>query len=435
MELYPWQKQLIKNYTGIGIVKGVPGSGKTIGAMSLIKNRNYKNVLIAVPTLPLKRQWKEELKTFGLKARVETFHKLYKPENETECDFFVIDECHRSTSPMFIKMYKYVKFKHILGLSATPNALSQKRCGPIIINVPLEEANIANFKVNFVSIELTPKERMEYEQLSYQLRRSLEDENNLHPQQKQIIDSIIFKRRSIVYSAKNRVPKACKILDYYKDKNVLIICQRIEQADWLSTLTGFPVYHSKNKNDAVLRDFKRGIHSKLISVGMLKEGFDKRDIDCLIIVSTAITEAHHIQSIGRAIRLPNDAVIYILLARDTTDEKVLKFKSMYKHEIIGNFTGKYDTPISELSKLYYKSKRYSLDSRNRIFQTKKYGREYYKHNDIIDELKRYLPRGGRFRISKDGKVMVMFKNKVVVVTTLDEQLMPSPVLDTKRDFW
>jgi len=434
MKLYKWQEQLAKKYDGKGIVKGVPGSGKTIGAINLIKKQNYKNVLIAVPTLPLKRQWKTELERFKVNARVETFHKLYKPNN-IECDLFIIDECHRSTSPMFIKMYREVNYKHILGLSATPNILSQKRCGPIIIKVSLEEANIADFTVNFVSIELTPNEKLEYDRLSQQLRSMLRDESSMHPQQKEIIDAIVFKRRSIVYSAKNRVPKTCKILDHYKNKNVLMICQRIEQADWLSTLTGYPVYHSKNQNDAVLRDFKNGIHSKLISVGMLKEGFDKRDIDCLIIVSTALTEAHHIQAIGRAIRIPNDATIYILLAKDTTDEKVLKFKTMYKHKIIGSFSGKYDMPVDELTKLYYASKTYSMDYKHRIFQTKKYGREYFQFNPIINHLKEYLPIGGRFRISKDNRVMVMFKNKVVVVDKLTEELVPSQILNPTRDLW
>jgi superfamily II DNA or RNA helicase len=168
---------------------------------------------------------------------------------------------------------------------------------------------------------------------------------------------------------------------------------------------------------------------------MLKEGFDKRDIDCLIVVSTAITEAHHIQSIGRAIRLPNDAIIYILLAKDTTDEKVLKFKSIYKYEIVGDFTGKYDTPQTDLTKLFYASETYSLDYKYRIFQTRPYGREYYKPNPIIAELKEYLPRGGRFRISKDNKVMVMFKNKVVVVTMLTAPLDVNPVVNIQRDFW
>jgi len=233
MELYSWQKQLLKIYKGNGIVKGAPGSGKTIGAMSLIKNRNYDDVLIAVPTLPLKRQWEEELKKFNLHARVETFHKLYKEKNSTTCELFIVDECHRSTSSMFIKMYKYFKYKHILGLSATPNILAQKRCGSIIITISLEEANIANFTVNFVSVYLTPTEKMEYDRLSQQLRSMLSEEDSIHPQQKQIIDAIVFKRRSLVYSAKNRVPKACKILDNYKNKNLLIICQRIEKEYWL----------------------------------------------------------------------------------------------------------------------------------------------------------------------------------------------------------
>jgi len=155
----------------------------------------------------------------------------------------------------------------------------------------------------------------------------------------------------------------------------------------------------------------------------------------LIVVSTAITEAHHIQSIGRAIRLPNDAVIYILLARDTTDEKVLKFKTMYKHNIVGTFSGKFDLPMDELTKLYFKSKSYSLDYKHRIFQQREYGREYYNPNAIIASLKEYLPRGGRFRISKDNRVMVKFKNKVVVVSKLTEPLIESPVLNPTRDFW
>ena len=74
----------------------------------------------------------------------------------------------------------------------------------------------------------------------------------------------------------------------------------------------------------------------MISVGMLVEGFDKKNIECLIIVSTAITKAHHVQSIGRAVRLPNDAEIHILLANDTTDEYLLNFRGMYNH-INGNF--------------------------------------------------------------------------------------------------
>ena len=203
-----------------------------------------------------------------------------------------------------------------------------------------------------------------------------------------------------------------------------MICQRIDQANQISQLTNTPVYHSQDKNDQNLQDFRDGKIKALISVGMLKEGFDKRDIDVLIITSTALTEAYHIQSLGRAIRLPNDAIIYILLARDTTDEKILKYKNLYDHEIQGHFTGKYDSELTEIGKLYYNSESFSLDSRRKIFKRTEHGRQYYKDNPIIQELRKVIPQGGRFRVSKGGKVIIKRQNQYKIIGTLTTPLEP-----------
>ena len=420
MELYHWQKKLLSLYNGVGIIKVAPGGGKTLGAIQLIKHKKYKNVIVAVPTLPLITQWEKELKKYNITARVHTYHFLSKNQNHIECDLLVVDECHRSVSPVFKKLYKNVNYKFVIGLSATPNEESEKFCGPIIIDVSFEDANIADFKVVFTSVELTPRERILYDRLSYGLRRAIEERDDMfYHAQKKNIDAIIFKRRSIVYSAKRRIPKTIELINRNKGKNILLICQRIKQADELSDLTGYPVFHSKNCDKDTLKKFKEGYHKCLISVGMLKEGFDKRDIDVVIIVSTAVSEAHHIQSIGRGIRLPNDAVIHILLANDTTDEKLLKFKSKYKHEIEGVFTGKYNTPISSITQLYYKSQRYSLDHQNRIFKPNDtIGRKFCKYNPIIEDLKKYLPRGGRFRITDNNVVLVMTDKKKKEITSI-----------------
>ena len=425
MKLYPWQKKLLSLYNGCGIVKVAPGGGKTFGAIQLIKNKKYKNVIVAVPTLPLKSQWEKELKEHNVTADVHTYHYLSK--NHDECDLLVVDECHRSVSPIFKKLYENINYKFVIGLSATPNEESEKFCGTIIIDVSFEESNIADFKVVFASIELTPRERAIYDRLSYGLQRAIEERDEMFYQhQRKNIDAIIFKRRSIVYSARQRIPKTIELIKRNEGKNILLICQRIKQADELSELTGYPVFHSKNRDEDTLKKFKDGQYKCLISVGMLKEGFDKRDIDVVIIASTAVTEAHHIQSIGRGIRLPNDAVIYVILANDTTDEKLLKFRSKYKHEIEGSFTGKYSVPISSITQLYYKSKRYSLDHKNRIFKPNNtLGRKYCEYNPIIDVLKKYLPIGGRFRITKNNEVLVMTdrkKKEIVCIGILKEPL-------------
>lgn len=420
---YKWQLELSEKFVNKGIVDSAPGSGKTFGAILLVKKRKYKNILIAVPTLPLKRQWEENLLAQKVTANttVKTFHKLYKPEHipTEEYDLMIVDECHRSTSPKFRNLYKHQKYKHILGLSATPNRLSKRFCGDVIIKVSFQEANIAPFKVIFVSLELTPRERMFYQKYSYNLG-SLMNKVDPRLQDRKLIESIIYKRRGLVYRAENRIPKTVEIMNANKDKNILVISQRIEQADSLSKLTGFPVFHSQNKNNQVLDDFKSGKIKSLISVGMLREGFDKRDIDILIITSTALTKSAHIQSLGRAIRLPNEALVYVLLARDTTDEKVLSFKNLYDYQIEGNFTGKYDETIPEILKQYYHSKSFSMDYKYNVFKRTSEGRKYYKDNPIVKELRSYLPRGGRFRVTKSNKVLVKSESTVKVVGTLIE---------------
>ena len=119
----------------------------------------------------------------------------------------------------------------------------------------------------------------------------------------------------MVYDAEERIALAVELLKKYKDKPTLVICKRIEQANTLSKITGHSVYHSENPDKKALDAFQHDDIPALLSVGMLAEGYDKRNIQCLIIVSTAITEAYHIQSVGRAVRLPDDSAIHIILAK------------------------------------------------------------------------------------------------------------------------
>ena len=76
-EPYDWQKRLLKRYNGSGVVKAFAGTGKTYATILLIKDRNFKNVLVGVPTKKLKKQWIEELiKHDVIEAQVE-FLKIY----------------------------------------------------------------------------------------------------------------------------------------------------------------------------------------------------------------------------------------------------------------------------------------------------------------------------------------------------------------------
>jgi superfamily II DNA or RNA helicase len=430
MEPYDWQKRLLRIYKNEGVVKAFAGTGKTYASILLIKDRNFKNIIIAVPTRKLKAQWTEVLSEHNIEgAFVETFHMLSKDKSKgLKCEFLVVDECHRSTSPVFKKIYDNIDYENILGLSATPNKESLEYCGAILLEVPLAAAQISDFTVYFHSIDLNSVEQQLYDEYSEaigkwlgRLRRAEDDSEKGIFRQK--LDSMIFKRRSVVYMADERIPKAIELLKLSKDKPTLVICKRIEQADTISKIMNYPVYHSEKPDENALNAFQNDEIPALISVGMLHEGYDKRNIKCLIIVSTAITEAYHIQSIGRAVRLPDDADIHIILARKTTDEKLLQFRYMYNHKILGNFTPRSLRRKNPWIEQYYLADEYSIDTEGRIYQKDSEGKHFYKENPISSTLQRLFNyRAAKFRVTKDNLVLAKSGGKVTSLGMLVEPL-------------
>lgn len=438
---YEWQGNLLKIYKGQGVIKAFAGTGKTFATILLLKDRKYHKAIIGVPTNKLRSQWREELKKHGVgNAVVETFHILSKEKSKgLKCDILVVDECHRSVSPIFRRIYDNIEFEDILGLSATPNKASIDLCGDIIIEVPLEEAQVADFTVFFHSIELSPDERSMYEEYSKKIRgllgRIKRSDGSEKRKLKERLDSLIFKRRGLVYDAEARIALAVELLKRYKDKPTLVICKRIEQANTLSRITEHPVYHSENPDKKALDDFQYDRIPALLSVGMLAEGYDKRNIQCLIIVSTAITEAYHIQSIGRAVRLPDDSAIHIILAKNTTDEKLLQFRDMYDHEIVGRFSHNALRISNPWIEQFYLSNEYSIDTEGRIYQKTDEGRQYFKDNSISSTLQRLLNyRGGKFRVTDDNLVLAKIKGKIISLGLLQESLekiQPLPLKNLK----
>ncbi len=426
---YEWQNRLIRIYREKGVIKAFAGTGKTYASILLLKDRDYRIVIVAVPTRKLKNQWEEELKKYGLNnIMVETFHILSKERSYgLKCDILIVDECHRSTSPVFKRLYDNISYENILGLSATPNRSSLDYCGDVIINVPLGDAQICDFIVYFHAIDLSLDERMLYDEYSEAIRRYLGRMRSVNDGDKwdirKKLDSMIFKRRSLVYSAEDRIPKAVELLIKNKDKPTLVICKRIEQANTISKITDLPVYHSGNVDEKALDDFQHDRISALLSVGMLTEGYDKRNIKCLIIVSTAITEAYHIQSIGRAVRLPDNAYIHILLARKTTDEKLLQFRKMYNHKLVGEFSAGALKPRNPWIEQYYIADEYSIDPQGRIFKRSDNGKQYFKGNIVTAELERLFDyRGGKFRITKENFVLAKRGGRIIPIGTLHEPL-------------
>lgn len=440
VELYNWQKEAISKYRGKGILEAVTGSGKTLVGKKIIEKISGSKIVCA-PTLTILEQWKVALRD-ELHIEYYTFQTLCK--KNLSCKLLIVDEAHRSVSPEFIKIYDNVNYKYILGLTATPNTMCIKKCGKPFCKVDFAEAKVAPFKVHFIGIDLTFLEQKQYRNLSYSIGQIMQLEHQTR-EDKQILDALILKRRRLVYNATNRIPKALKLiqLNLNANKKVLVICQRIDQANVLShfftslKLVPHVVYHSDRKDD--LNKYKSNKVRLCISVGMLKEGFDDPETDVGIIVSTTLSKSFNIQAIGRIIRYKRKkkANVYILLANETTDLKVLDFQGMYPFEVY-NIKGERNPP--ELRDAYYGGEQFSF-VRNKIWKEVNNERVYMQKHFITNYLRKIKPQGGSFTVSDkgvytkvDGRIHQAYP-KFITLTPLDKPLVEKIDLEELLKDW
>lgn len=86
---------------------------------SLYKRNPQLNVLIIVPTDTLKEQWHRELaknKLFSV-CKVEIINTVLN--NTYNVDLLVLDESHRYASQESVNLFQLVRYKYVLGLTAT----------------------------------------------------------------------------------------------------------------------------------------------------------------------------------------------------------------------------------------------------------------------------------------------------------------------------
>jgi len=439
MKLYDWQKKVITNYSGSGTVKAVTGAGKSLVGIELAKKCKGK-VLVASHRNSILDQWKILLQDLD-NVEYQTFNTLCKEKHHSPVELLIIDECHRSTSPEFIKLYDNIEYNHIIGLSATPNEKSIEKCGPLLCDVGYDDANISPFRVIFHGINLNPMERSEYYRLSKSISnriKKLKSNKKFNTKTDKVLQTLIMKRRGVVYNANSRIPLATKLIEenYNDDKKILVICQRIDQVDIISEqlnkkCIGHLIYHSKHQDN--LDEYRSGRVKVCLSVGMLTHGFNDVDTDVGIIVSTTLSESFNIQSIGRVIRKKDGkfANIHILLANHTTDTNAMRFKDDYNYDF--ELHNIFVPDDKRLVKAWNNGEKYSFLI-NRIWRKKGRYREYMEEHPITKELRKLKPSGGRFSVY-NGKAYVKVDERIKKVPYNDFIKLTPKVEEKKTISW
>lgn len=346
---YSWQLDVYarwKEHGYKGIVKASTGAGKTRGAIKTLQQfRNdfpFESILIVTPSSKLNAMWEDELRRAQLDNwQVFTYQTAVNKmlRGGLRCDCMVCDECHRLATPVQGRVLE-MNPKYVLGLSATPEG-SVRILGEPIIEIGIDEANLCDFLVHYVSFPASDEEYNEYNALSNKMRkRALKVTNGaqyyLPPGRDSYgwdsYDALVRKRRDVSYKFASRIPYTVALVKKHLAEDIVIFTERRETASAIiKALASEEIYAVGDSN---VQAYESGKSKILVLTGKLREGWNCPSTSVVILSSVNTRVIKNVQTIGRALRVdPNNpdkrAHIYMLMAENTSDTSVIKSTSSY----------------------------------------------------------------------------------------------------------
>ena len=135
-------------------------------------------------------------------------------------------------------------------------------------------------------------------------------------------------RKAVISNASEKMDKLLEIVQEEKDKKIIIFNETIKMAETERKLlkkNGYPseIYHSKNKDQTDIENFREGKVNILVAVKSLNEGLDVKDVDVGIRVAGTNQDRDTIQRLGRSLRViegKTKARYYQLYCDDTVEK-------------------------------------------------------------------------------------------------------------------
>jgi len=357
-----------------GVLKHATGSGKTITSLIAIKEHTDQgnNVIVLVPSQPLLEQWDEEfeehlpgvtrallgagnqgqdilneMRVSGGCVLISTMQSFRNDKVLAKVQrllqgkksnlMLVVDECHRIGAPSYADLCK-INFPATLGLSATPERQRDEEgtvrifdfLGPVIHIFTLEDAMeaglLSKFDYHVKEASLTMNEQKEYDDLRRKIKVWYARWRNSGTKMPESLEILIFKSRSIIRNAENKIIEAVSIIhtNFQKEQHWLIYCGEgmMDEIDHqiTSILGEKPLRYwsgmNKFQRKESLSQFKKrgGI---MLAIKCLDEGVDIPAISHGVVLSSSKTKREWIQRRGRLLRKSSGkkkSVIFDVLA-------------------------------------------------------------------------------------------------------------------------
>ena len=382
------QQEVIKHWIaakGKGTFEGATGIGKTrVGLMTikaLLKKYPQLRILVVVPTIALKNQWQQNIDDWGFSFNVEIQVINTVINHNWTCDFLIIDEVHRVNSDDFSQVFQKVKYKLILGLTATferldgKHVIMQKYC-PIIDQVTFAEALangwVSDYKEYVVLIDVddiqTYKEinkewithyeffnydfnlamsmvkpavgfrnKLRYRDTIYsgdddRIKKDILKEINYHSIR---FMQLIQQRKSFINNHPKKLEIARKIINARPNKKIITFSNNIKMAESIKIGEVYSGKTSKKRSATIIEDFNNSKDGVLNTIKRADEGLDIKGLSVAIILGTDSSETKARQRRGRTVRKEGNKIaeIFYIVIKDTVEEKWI----VNNHKKDGNY--------------------------------------------------------------------------------------------------
>lgn len=283
-----------------------------------VKKKNLKNLSIST---------RQTMAYTGAKRSIARYNEI--PIDTF--DLIIIDEAHHIGSNQYQEILNRFSNTPILGVTATPQLangvdISLKYFNRNEYYYGIKKAmlddNLSHIKVvNYAIPELIDK-------LNNSLRSNKNDENISDIMAEKLIEDTKIKEQFINIIAKNA-----------KDKKTAVFCPGIDSAKEIVNMLQkkYPEYnvlllHSKLDNsDEVKEQYeKSGKNTIMVNVKMLTEGYDCKDIDCIVNLRATNSEVLYRQIAGRETRIAEGKSDALFVNVFDGCDKVLQPKSIMR---------------------------------------------------------------------------------------------------------
>jgi len=363
---FPHQKEALSKWEESGkrgIIELPTGAGKTVLSVLAIASVQ-RPTLVVVPTIDLLLQWERVLSEhFNIDIGVYGGGRHEKATiTVTTYDsaahnaefwgqnygFLICDECHHlpATAYQFIAEALVAPFR--LGVTATLERndggefVCEELLGSLNFSLPidaLEGKYLAPYEVRRVPVNLTDKEREEYESSRKTYLRFLRSTGISFNRPDAWANFIMICQRSaegkraleayrnqrkIAFSSKSKTDALWNILKSHRNDRVIVFTEDNETVYRLSHQLFFPVitHHTKVKERKhLLSLFAEGALPVLLTSKVLNEGVDVPDANVGVVLSGSGSVREHVQRLGRILRKRpgKEAILYEVYAAESSE--------------------------------------------------------------------------------------------------------------------